>query len=445
MHDLREFLISFFIVLALLLINGCSTPASKLFTKRTPHESYLHQLQEAGLLTTELGKRWTDAARLSLLQPVTMTIPFQERGYFAGEDPAAYAYSFNAKRGQKIRVQITATPKTTMLLFADIYQQTTGANPAFLISLTDSLPLEYEAKSDGNYLLRIQPELLQSGGYHLIVTSGPSIDFPVVPGAGARVGSFFGNRRDGGSRSHEGIDIFAKYRTPVVAPSPGYITNVSENNLGGKVVFMRATRKNYTFYFAHLDSQMVSAGQEVKTGDTLGLMGNTGNARTTPPHLHFGIYTTGAAVDPLPFVAQEEEQPARVIADTNLLHAFAYNARPLNVYFSPSIKAKTQQKLPPRTPVLIVAATDNWYKIKMPDQQVGFTRIENLTAGKPIQTFVTTKMFVLYDSPSETAKPKKQVSNGSELQILGTYQQHTLVRTGGITGWQLNAGGLKVP
>lgn len=53
-------------------------------------------------------------------------------------------------------------------------------------------------------------------------------------------------------------------------------------------------------YYAHLDSIIATAGQRVKIGDTLGLVGN---ARTTPPHLHFGIYQRGrGAVNPLPYI-----------------------------------------------------------------------------------------------------------------------------------------------
>lgn len=43
-------------------------------------------------------------------------------------------------------------------------------------------------------------------------------------------------------------------------------------------------------------------GQQVKKGDVVGLVGNTGNAKYTPSHLHFGVYTFSGAINPLPFV-----------------------------------------------------------------------------------------------------------------------------------------------
>ena len=83
-----------------------------------------------------------------------------------------------------------------------------------------------------------------------------------------------------------------------MAAAPGTVTRVNETNLGGKVVWLRDTLGN-SLYYAHLDSQAVSSGMQVNIGDTLGFVGNTGNARTTPPHLHFGVYRRGEGpVDP---------------------------------------------------------------------------------------------------------------------------------------------------
>ncbi len=69
----------------------------------------------------------------------------------------------------------------------------------------------------------------------------------------------------------------------------GRIGFTGEKGLGGKQVWLRDTKRGQSLYYAHLDSIAKTSGS-VKTGDTLGFVGNTGNARTTPPHLHFGIY-----------------------------------------------------------------------------------------------------------------------------------------------------------
>jgi murein DD-endopeptidase MepM/ murein hydrolase activator NlpD len=113
---------------------------------------------------------------------------------------------------------------------------------------------------------------------------------PVLGATKRSIISFFGDARDGGGRKHEGIDIVAPKGTMVVAPCDGEITEVGYNSLGGKVIRMRDLRNKCNYYFAHLDSQIVTKGMYVKPGDTLGTVGNTGNARHTRSHLHFGIY-----------------------------------------------------------------------------------------------------------------------------------------------------------
>jgi murein DD-endopeptidase MepM/ murein hydrolase activator NlpD len=102
--------------------------------------------------------------------------------------------------------------------------------------------------------------------------------------------SFYGDPRDGGRRMHEGLDIFASRGTPVVAADDAVVTSVRNRGLGGKTITLRLASSGVTLYYAHLDEQLVSAGQSVARGEIIGKVGNTGNAATTPPHLHLGIY-----------------------------------------------------------------------------------------------------------------------------------------------------------
>jgi len=135
----------------------------------------------------------------------------------------------------------------------------------------------------------------------LAISLGPSLGFP-VSGNKASIGSLWGDDRDGGKRSHEGIDIFAPKLTPAIAATNGIVTGVKEGGLGGKTVWLKVDHKNTYLYYAHLDKQLVQEGQQVKKGDIVGLVGNTGNAKYTSSHLHFGVYTSDGPVDPLPFV-----------------------------------------------------------------------------------------------------------------------------------------------
>lgn len=130
---------------------------------------------------------------------------------------------------------------------------------------------------------------------------GKSLAFPVA-GKRSHVGSFWGDDRDGGRRSHEGIDIFARKGTPVVAISDGIIVDKGVTPRGGRILWLQSSHYPMQAYYAHLDQWHVRAGQYVRKGQVIGTVGKSGNARTTPPHLHFGLYTEDGAVNPYPYV-----------------------------------------------------------------------------------------------------------------------------------------------
>ena len=110
-----------------------------------------------------------------------------------------------------------------------------------------------------------------------------------------------------GGRRHEGIDLFAKKGTPVVSATRGEIWRIGVDPLGGNVVTVLGDGPAL-YYYAHLDDwdDGLYIGRRVEKGTPLGFVGNTGNARTTPSHLHFGIYKVGwrrsPAVDPAPLL-----------------------------------------------------------------------------------------------------------------------------------------------
>src|SRR5205085_9197894 len=101
---------------------------------------------------------------------------------------------------------------------------------------TTSTTVQYDVDKEGNYILRLQPELLKGGEYTLSISTGPTLAFPVTPKVKSSVGSFWGAGRDEGARKHEGIDIFAPRGTALVAAADGVVTRVTENTLGGRVV-----------------------------------------------------------------------------------------------------------------------------------------------------------------------------------------------------------------
>jgi murein DD-endopeptidase MepM/ murein hydrolase activator NlpD len=113
---------------------------------------------------------------------------------------------------------------------------------------------------------------------------------------------------------HEGIDLFAPAGTPLLAAERGVVTKVSSGRLGGLVVWLRG-ESGTEWYYAHLQRHEpgLAPGLAVGAGDVIGYVGNTGNAVTTPPHLHLEIHPAGGGpVDPYPLLAVIAERDARV-------------------------------------------------------------------------------------------------------------------------------------
>ena len=102
-------------------------------------------------------------------------------------------------------------------------------------------------------------------------------------------------------RTHEGQDVFCRYGDPVLASENGTI-EFDDGGLGGKVARLHRPDGSY-WYYAHLsgwNTRDFKNGDAVKTGDVIGYCGNTGNAITTPPHVHFGWYqANGSTKDPM--------------------------------------------------------------------------------------------------------------------------------------------------
>jgi murein DD-endopeptidase MepM/ murein hydrolase activator NlpD len=122
--------------------------------------------------------------------------------------------------------------------------------------------------------------------------------------------SYGGERSDVPGGWHHGDDLFAPLGTPVVAVADGTIFAVGWNRVGGWRLWLVDHAGN-DFYYAHLSgyTRLARNNRAVRRGDVIGFVGNTGDAFTTQPHLHFEVHPTGllylgydGAVDPTTYL-----------------------------------------------------------------------------------------------------------------------------------------------
>jgi murein DD-endopeptidase MepM/ murein hydrolase activator NlpD len=218
---------------------------------------------------------------------------------------SAVTYDIHLRRGQKYVAAVLSGGH----VFLDLFRRTATSNDHIASAPADRTLLDVEIPADGDYILRVHPALDNTGAPGVSQHTEPSLGMPVQAARRTSIQSGYGAARDAGTRRHEGVDIFAPRGTPVIAAADGLVTSVGTNGLGGKVVWVIRPLRGESLYYAHLDTQLVKAGSYVKRGDVIGTVGNTGNARGGPTHLHFGIYARGGAVDPLPYLALPVPRP----------------------------------------------------------------------------------------------------------------------------------------
>jgi murein DD-endopeptidase MepM/ murein hydrolase activator NlpD len=167
---------------------------------------------------------------------------------------------------------------------------------------------------------QIQLAAIQAGGGIV----GAGFVFPV--GGPHSYSDTFGAPRMFGTayaHLHQGTDVFAAHGTPLLACERGVLLKIGSDVLGGtKLWLVGASGTRY--YYAHLSAfaEGVAEGKVVQAGDVVGFVGNTGNAATTPAHLHFEVHPNGGpAVNPYPLLrivddAQKQLAAGKPIATT---------------------------------------------------------------------------------------------------------------------------------
>lgn len=117
----------------------------------------------------------------------------------------------------------------------------------------------------------------------------------------------------GAGRRHDAIDIMAAEGTPVIAAADGKVEKLFNSVRGGTTVYVRSPDQKWIYYYAHLQRYApgLHEGQDVKRGQVIALVGHTGDASPSGPHLHFAInsmaagerWWNGTAINPYPLLA----------------------------------------------------------------------------------------------------------------------------------------------
>jgi len=368
-------------------------------------------------------------------------IPYREARYLDPAQAAAVAYRVRLQRGQRlaVRIEVPGAGQADLRMFVDLFHVADSVTPPELVASADASGWEFEyvALRPGAYVLRVQPELLRGGRVTVTVSAHASLGFPVAGRDLGAVRSGFGASREGGRRRHHGVDIFAPRGTPVIAAVAGRVTRIGTQGLGGNVVWLREEGWGRRLYYAHLDRHAVSEDAWVKPGDTLGFVGNTGNARTTPPHLHFGIYLRGEGpVDPHTHLDEPRGRPPVFAGDPDVVGRWARVRPGTQLRAGPTATARVVVRVPDPTPVQVLAGTGRWYLARLPDGTEGYFGVADTRPLEPLHVVATATASMLRIQPISWAIEIDELVDGSVVPVLGWFGDHALVRhPSGVQGW----------
>lgn len=216
---------------------------------------------------------------------------------FFGRSSVRIAFRFTGDAPLDLRVDIVRGPSRTLVRRFTL----AGAVPGVLQRVRWSgLTRARRAAPDGRYGVRVVApggRARRAGSFalrgHMFPIRGPHADRGPA--------GEFGVGRNGG-RTHEGFDVNAACGTPLVAARAGRVTRSTYDPvLYGHDVIIRGRLNNRSYRYSHLLYRpRVRKGDLVRTGQRIGVVGDTGNARSVGCHLHFELRVDGRPVDPRP-------------------------------------------------------------------------------------------------------------------------------------------------
>lgn len=424
-------------VLPCLVLAACAGESPVAGEAPASHEEFARQLEENGLGQTAMGQRWLESAHAALTKPMEIVPPYAESGGFLAHRAAALGLIFEAFDGQTLHLAFERRGDQEGRTFVEVFYVREPIAEGRHVRLRGlgpqesslAVPLPYQ----GKYIVRLQPELLVDALYSLRLELDAAVPFPVETETDA-VGSFFGDPRDAGSRLHEGIDIFAPRNTPVVAVAEGLAT-ARTTPRGGNVVWLRTPDRSY--YYAHLERAAFDETRRVSAGEVIGYVGNSGNAVTTPTHLHFGVYRRGyGAMDPLPRLAARVFDSEPETSEFSPRHVRTHAGK-LNLRAEPDTSSEILQQLDAGSIMKTSAIRGDWLRVTTPAGFSGWIHRNYQNDAEPLGRWQVVAPTLLLDSVTGNARPVALLAPNEELEVIGKYATHLLVRDaeGEKVGW----------
>ena len=406
------------------------------------HDAYLHSLDQAGLAETALGRDWIATSKKALNAPITILTPFEEVFYMNPAEAFAVGYRFDVIRGQRIEVDVDVQGLQTGQLFIDLYRVRGVSSDEWVrVASADTQEnrLEFEPRRDAQYVVRLQTELLRGGQCRVTIRNVAALEFPVAGYDSRAIGSGFGAPRDGGRRRHHGVDVFARRHTPVVAASRAYVVFVGDDPTGGRVIWLKDSKRSLHIYYAHLQKQDVKRHTWVEPGQVIGTVGNTGNARTTPPHLHFGTYEIGyGPIDPVDYITQPKGNLSPLTADLEALgHWMRSQESSSHVNISYDTRSERITSLDLHSPMKVLAVTGNRYRVLLPDNRTGYVFADSVESSSETLEHQTTSFSQnIIEAPRADAATIESIGAGEEFSVLAKFEEFWFVKTQqGSRGW----------
>ncbi len=200
---------------------------------------------------------------------------------------------------------------------------------------------------------------------------------------------------------------------------------------------MREERRGLLFYYAHLDKQLCRPGQLVKAGDTLGLIGFTGNAHSSEPHLHYGVYTD-RFIDPYPYVYDLKHKPAFAETDVRRLGYWARASDNTLLHEAPSQLSVVHRDIPVHTMFHVTGYERHWVKVRLARGDTGYIpRHHTEPAVRPLYGVTLNKRSYLHFTLDESNPSAiDTLFRGDALLVFGRIDKSLHVKTfSGAVGW----------